>query len=352
MTKMDIIEEFKDTEYKEKLKKLNNKFNKLSKEQFQIISLIYYRYKKHKPKKYFLYFSLIYWLYFFKLLNSNDKSLSLTDRKYLNQFELIFKNEQLGDCQKYINSFFELPEWLRALKIIIKYTVLNNTVYLGLIPNYKNYLKSIWWILPWISFKKYNKIESLFQHFYFRELYKEKYYEAKEQYWLQLENVKNIDDLLVKLWNSITFILKLSKVFAYTTVRKKSIFSFYNKILRKGKNYQMLDFIWARLLFKNEKDIYKFLDEVKWIYKIENEKDYLTKRKENWYQSYHCTVYYTFEDKMFPIEFQLRTIKQEDKIKNWDISHFNYSLNNNKWDKQFIEIWKWIKYLKEKNIFN
>lgn len=126
--------------------------------------------------------------------------------------------------------------------------------------------------------------------------------------------------------------------------RKKSYFSLYSKLNRKKGD--ILDFIWARIIFDTEEDIYSFCNEFEQNHVFIKKKDYIKKPKENWYKSIHYTFITTYKDLEMLVELQLRTKDTHSHIRNAaNVSHFSYTIKENKWDKLFEEVHFWHKYI-------
>lgn len=330
--------------YTQKLSKFQVEWDKLTVEQKTLIQLIFFRYRKHFPKKYYLFFCILYWLVFFKVLSLTDSRLDQETRDLLQKFFWSFILEQTsGTPKEYIESFLALPDQLKELKIVIKYTILTwGESTLSFIWDRIKYMKGIWYLLPWVSYKKMYKIEQVFQDNYFKTLYQTEYLDSVKIYSEKLKSLENWDKILVKVVNTFWHILLQKKLFWLVLIREKTLFSFYNKVLRKKwkENIDISDILGAKLLFKSEKDIKTFLVELEKVYTVIKRKDYLSQEKDSWYRWYHITFLYTFQNLLVPIELQMRTTEGERKINSWSISHFYYSLKENKWNKKFVEIWE------------
>lgn len=330
--------------YSAKLLWFENEWNLLEKDKKILLQLIFFRYKKHFPKNYYLYFMLIYWLFYFKLITLTDLRLDKTIRDLLSQFyDSFLLEQQTSDAKEFVTSFLNLPDQLKDLKIVIKYTVLTwGEKTESLVWDMKKYLVWIWYLLPWISYKKMYKIEQVFQEYYFKWLYPNEYKEAHELYTSKLLVLDNWDKILVKVVNTLSYLLSRKWLYWLVFIREKTLFSFYNKLLRKEwvSNIEISDILWAKLLLRKESDIKTFLVELEKVYTVIKRKDYLSHEKNSGYRWYHIVFLYTFWNLVVPIELQMRTSKEETKINNWTISHFYYSLRENKWNKKFVEIRK------------
>jgi len=293
-----------------------------------------------------LYFTFIYFLFFFKSIDLNDKRLDKKNKEDLSSFYNSFIIEQTTDNSKeFITSFLQLTDELKELKIVIKYTVLLwGEKTLKLIWDKTRYIKWIWYLLPWISYRKMYKIEQVFQDYYFKYLYPEEYNYSLNLYNEKLSLFENWDKILVKVVNTLWYLLSSTKLLWLVFIREKTLFSFYNKLLRKWWNIEISDILWAKLLFKTEEEIKIFLGELEKVYTVIKRKDYLSESKKSWYRGYHIVFLYTYSNFVIPIELQMRTLEEEDKINSWSISHFYYSLRENKWNKKFVEIWEWIEH--------
>lgn len=152
------------------------------------------------------------------------------------------------------------------------------------------------------------------------------YYLNPEEY-KKIENyIQNTKELITKEHEKIISIiqekLKLENINAVIKSRIKTIYSIYNKMLkRKVPLNEIMDIRAIRIIVNDVKECYLVLGIIHslWMPIQDRIKDYIAKPKPNGYQSLHTVVY-----KSYPIEIQIRT-KGMDYIAEYGIaSHWKY----------------------------
>ncbi len=338
----------KNIENKQKLSELRTKYEKsFTKDELMLIKSISYKLKKCNLCEEIIVFCYLYWLYFFKIIEIDNVFIDKEDRKRIEILGKSFKYENSWEFKKYLISVLEMDSDLFILKMRIKSVVISFwDKFLHLIPNKKNYIKSIWYIIPLLTMK-WSKVLSLFQDIYFEYLYKEQFYEVKKFYQKRIKKIEFPWEHLNKIINEFSDIMYDENIIWKTRIRRKSYFSLYNKIKRK-KHQNIYDILWIMLIFPKISDLNKFTKvfEKNFIY-IEK-KDYIKSPKKNWYRSIHYKFMTMYRNKEIWVELQVKTQSIEKQLEWTNIkSHYNYSMNEKKWDSTFKEVTNWYKILKE-----
>ena len=119
---------------------------------------------------------------------------------------------------------------------------------------------------------------------------------------------KKSESLVQEIASEIKTLAKTHNIDAVVQSRRKSAFSIFNKIQKKGwKN--LFDIVAHRIIVKNVQDCYTMLGAVndKWKPMAGRIKDYISHPKPNLYMSLHTTVQCENEGKDVPFEVQIRT---------------------------------------------
>ena len=342
-----ILYNFKDKHLGEKFNNiLNNHFKQIPKKNQKIVKYIFYKYKNYCNKEYYIYLAFLYLHIYFKAITINHDIVSVKDRNFINQLFLLLEYEMNANPRQYIATLLNIDIHIFKLKIITKYIILCNCKECDdIIPNMDLYYKSLWWIIPLLSFKEFPKIWSFFEDIYFEKIYPKEFNWTKNYYLIQSKKFSVLWNFLIDIMIDVSTILKDLSIYWITEIRRKSLFSYYNKILKK-KWSKISDIVWIRLILNNEKNLMKFRKEFEKKFVIEKIKDYIKNPKPNWYRSLHYSFIYVHSNYNIEVELQLRTKEMDDEIRNTkEICHFIYSKNTSKWASLFSEVKKWLSYL-------
>ena len=341
---------FKNKDYEKRFNHLVKEFflskdKKITEVQQSLIEIILIHYKKFSNDEYFLFLWLLYGLLFFWLIDIENENLTDLDRKYIKLLKKSYSYEILWEKDKYIESVLEMDENLFSLKMIIKYTVLSfEEKYIKIIPNNKNYIQSIWYIIPYLTLKKF-KLLWFFQDKYFEKMYPEEYKKTKKYYYEEMNNIYLPSEHLVYVVNNLFDTMTSVWIIGKIKLRKKSLFSIYNKLIRKT-NGKITDSIWIRIVFNTLDEIKNFVDIFEETYVFKKKKDYIFSPKKSWYRSIHYDFICPYQNKEVNVELQIRTVAIDEEIKNSkDMSHYIYTVKENKWADVFKEVKYWYKYL-------
>ena len=137
----------------------------------------------------------------------------------------------------------------------------------------------------------------------------------------------------------------------YLQGRRKRLYSFYQKLLRKGNDVtKVYDVVAIRVIVSTIADCYATLGILHKIWKPAKGriKDYISQPKPNGYQSLHTTV---FDDAGDLVEFQIRTLKMHDEAEYGVAAHWHYDEQGSRLPEKDI---RWVKELAEiqKDILN
>lgn len=334
---------FKNKIIEEKYNKIKEKYYwYLSDAQKKLINIVYLHFNRCIIKDYYFYFILIYLLVFFDALDVNSNEIWEEDRNWIKDLQQIYKYEINWEVENFIVSLMKLDYDIFKLKIIIKHCLLSFDTLIPEITDNLNYIKSIWYIIPILTIRR-SKMLNLFQDEYFKRLFKNEYKKTKNYY---LDKIWNIDlrwEYVEEIINDLHDILEEKKIMWRIKIRKKTYFSIYNKLKRK-KMKDVVDIIWARIIFKNIRDLYRFAKKFEKTHFFIKKKDYIEKPKENWYQSLHYSYIKPYKSTEILVEIQLRTQDIDKKIKS-NISDLYYTIKKKKWDKKFEEIHIWYEYM-------
>lgn len=347
-----------DSTFRVKNQYLNDKVTKLmtdhkdelTDEQFKILQLILLKFKKYSNNEDFVYFIIVYSMYYFGHISADSPYLSDTHRKYLHSMKDSLKAEMNKNLKEYLTKMLEMHDDLFLLKVIIKSIILNEPEkFWVFVPDIKQYYRSIWRIIPVLSYKEYPKLLNIYQDKYFEKVYNSEFNWTKNTYQETIAKIDVVENFMVDVINDLNRLMEILWVYWRVTVRRKSYFSIYNKLKRKD-NGQINDFIWVRIVFKTEEELFKFAKMFEDKFVIVSKKNYIKNPKESWYQSLHYNFVYYYENVTKNIELQLRTEEMNEQAHRWHLGHFTYSLDQNKWDPLFKEVQEWLEVLKEINI--
>ncbi len=156
------------------------------------------------------------------------------------------------------------------------------------------------------------------------------------------------ESLIEKILGQVRQELERSGItFADIHGRKKHLYSFYQKLIKKGWNTENIhDIIALRVIVNDIGDCYATLGVVHKLWRpLKGRiKDYIAQPKPNGYQSLHTTVFY---EKGNIIEFQIRTQEMHDEAEYGVAAHWHYDNSGVKlpakdvvWAKELAHIQK------------
>ena len=141
----------------------------------------------------------------------------------------------------------------------------------------------------------------------------------------------------------------------YVYGRTKQLYSLYQKLLRKNKEFdKVYDFVALRILVRSVEDCYKLLGLLhqRWKPISGRIKDYISQPKENGYQSLHTTI---FDDDGHIIEIQIRTDEMHEEAEYGVAAHWIYKENafqqDSKTQDWLKDLSQWQKELEESQQF-
>lgn len=339
---------FKNKEYQNKFDFLvSTKCNELSKTEKSLIKIIIINYKKYSLDEYYVLLWFIYMLVFYWIIDSNNIRLSNADKSNIKLLQKCYKYEIEWDKNNFIDLITSMDNDLFILKIVIKYSILSfDHKYLNMIKNPDNYIKSIWYMIPYITLKEINLLW-FFQDIYFEKLYKKEYNKTKKNYYKNINNTDLPWSHLVDIVNDLSKIMCIAKTVWRVKLRKKTFFSIYNKLIRKATK-KIDDSIWARIIFLDLENMYRFVDYFEDTCVFNNKKDYYLFPKSNWYKSIHYTFISPYKDMEIKVDLQIRTqeiVREIKKTKN--LTHYSYTVKQNKWAELFKEVNYWYEYMEQ-----
>lgn len=296
------------------------------------------RLKKHTKDERYILLAVFRWLTFFWLIDIDNPLISDFYKKRLLILDQSYKFEMVWNKKDYLNNLFEMEHEVLLVKIVLKLTVLSYwKVFLDFIENRKNYYRFSWLIIPYLTLIE-SKFLWFFQDVYFKNVFPKKYLKTKDFYFKKIKKMELPWEHLISILNNLTDTMSDINIIWKTKIRRKTYFSIYNKM--KIKNWEdIFDILWVRIIFKSIQDLKKFTEEFESKYVILNKKDYICNPKKNGYQSIHYMFVSLFRDLEITVELQLRTEKMDRDIHwNYEISHYTYSLNKNKWSEEFKDV--------------
>ncbi len=156
----------------------------------------------------------------------------------------------------------------------------------------------------------------------FRYVYPEDYKEINQ--YLD-DYFKRSESLVQEIADEIKKLAKQHGIDAIVQSRRKSGFSIFNKIQKKGKQ-GLFDIVAHRIIVKNVQDCYTMLGAVndKWKPVEGRIKDYIANPKPNLYMSLHTTVQHEGEDGVVPFEVQIRTEEMHNYCEYGIAAHWIY----------------------------
>ncbi len=336
----------KDEVQKERFDNLYNNYSKfISNDLNLLIKNVIVIFKRHSDNEEYMVLALMYWLMYFSLIDEKHELVRKKDIKKIKQIKLSFEYEMKWDYKNFLEELLKMDNDLFLLKIIIKYSILSfEKKFINIVDNPTNYYKSIWYIIPYLTFKE-SPFLWFFQDIYFKKVYPKKFQKIRKYYIDKINKVEFPWEHMFTIVNNISELMWEAEVIWKTKVRRKTYFSIYNKLIRK-KWVSILDNIWMRIIFQKEKELKQFADHFEEKYVFINKKDFITTPKANGYQSLHYRYISPYRDTQVMIELQLRTVEMDKEIHSSDkISHFIYTVKQNKWSKHFKEVHLWYNYI-------
>lgn len=330
---------FRDKVQKERFYKLyNEKWHLLTKDLELLIKNVIVIFKRHSNDESYITLALIYWMLYFWIIDNSHEILEKSDSKKIKLIRSSFKYEMEWDYKNFLDIILAMEKDLFLFKTVIKYSILSfEKKFIKIAPNQENYYKSIWYILPYLTYIE-SPFLGFFQDVYFKKVYPKKYEKVRKFYREKVDKIEFPWEHMFTMVNNLTNIMMQSESFWNIKVRRKTYFSIYNKRIRKKWNTSM-DNIWIRVIFPDIENLKKFVKLFEEKYVFIEKKDYVKKPKINWYKSIHFKYISPYRDSQVLVELQLRTILMDKEIHSThSISHFNYTINQNKWSKNFKEI--------------
>jgi len=336
----------KDINQKQRFEKIYNE-NKdyISNDLELLIKNVIVIFKRHSSNEELIVLSLIYWLLYFCIIDKNNEHITDIDKNNLKILQKSFKYELDWDYKKFLDEAINMDEDLFLLKTVIKYSILSfEKKFINIVSNQNNYYKSIWYLIPFLTYIE-SPFLSFFQDIYFKKVYPKKFEKIRKYYIDKISKVEFPWEHMFTIVNNISEIMSEADVIWKTKVRRKTYFSIYNKLIRK-KWVWLLDTIWIRIIFQNIDDLNIFSKIFEEKYVFIDKKDFINFPKENWYKSLHYKYVSPYRDTQILVELQIRTLEMDKEINSekW-ISHFSYTVKQNKWSKLFKEVHHGYNYL-------
>lgn len=336
----------KDINQKQRFEKIYNE-NKdyISNDLELLIKNVIVIFKRHSSNEELIVLSLIYWLLYFCIIDKNSEYITKNDAENLKILKKSFKYELDWDYKSFLDEAIKMDKDLFLLKTVIKYSILSfEKKFINVVSNQTNYYKSIGYLIPYLTYIE-SPFLSFFQDIYFKKVYPKKFEKIRKYYIDKISKVEFPWEHMFTIVNNISEIMWESDVIWKTKVRRKTYFSIYNKLIRK-KWVWLLDTIWIRIIFQNIDDLNKFSKLFEEKYVFLDKKDFIYNPKENWYKSLHYKYVSPYRDTQILVELQIRTLEMDREINSdkW-ISHFSYTVKQNKWTKLFKEVHHGYNYL-------
>lgn len=167
-----------------------------------------------------------------------------------------------------------------------------------------------------------NQFHGIIEDLAFPYIYENEYKNFISQSKVEITRRQAVTDRLIQV---VTKLIDNSKIpYTQITGRPKRYYSLYKKVLQKGGLENIYDLVALRIICKNEKDCYKILSLLHEHFTplFDRVKDYISRPKENGYQSIHSTVKYEKTGDIF--ELQIRTEKMHDFAEFGVASHMSY----------------------------
>lgn len=297
---------------------------------------------------------ILHWLLLIWKIKIDNPLISDYFREKLKILKKSHRYQMDWDRKAYLESIFEMDRELFLVKMIVKLTILSYwKEYLNLIENKKNYYRFAWLLIPYLKLRE-SKFSGFFQDIYFKNLFPWKYKKTQYFYYKKFNQLELPWEHLMSILNNLTDTMSDTSITWKIKVRRKTYFSIYNKMKIKNGD-EIFDIIWVRIIFNSIGDLKKFDEIFEQKYVIIKKKDYILHPKNNWYESIHYRFLSLYWDANIMVELQIRTDKMNRDIHwNREISHFSYTLNNDKWSKEFEDVnfgMEYLnKYIEKKNV--
>lgn len=179
----------------------------------------------------------------------------------------------------------------------------------------------------------------------FKYLYPEEFHKLEYEY--EVEKKAERNNFFNRIKKELTPQLKEEKIANEIEVRFKHLYSIYQKMKTKSREFsEIYDVFALRVIVNDVNDCYKVLGIIHTIWKPKPNrfKDYIAVPKPNGYRSLHTTV---FGPDGRPVEFQIRTREMHEESIYGLAAHWHYKAqrqeNTNKqptWIKEIIDIQK------------
>lgn len=174
----------------------------------------------------------------------------------------------------------------------------------------------------------------------FRVLYPEEYSNIEER----MAFLRQQDDLIPRVEKELSDELSKHNLEAWVSGREKTIYSIYNKMVKKNLTFdQLTDIVAYRIIVESKKDCYEVLGMIHDLYKAipGRFKDYISNPKPNGYQSLHTSIIGPYAQR---IEIQIRTQEMHEVSKYGVAAHWLYKQSSGNMD---ASSYKWLQELTE-----
>ena len=174
----------------------------------------------------------------------------------------------------------------------------------------------------------------------FKVLQPEEYSNIEER----MAFLRQQDDLIPRVEKELSDELSKHNLEAWVSGREKTIFSIYNKMVKKNLTFdQLTDIVAYRIIVESKKDCYEVLGMIHDLYKAipGRFKDYISNPKPNGYQSLHTSIIGPYAQR---IEIQIRTQEMHEVSKYGVAAHWLYKQSSGNMD---ATSYKWLQELTE-----
>ena len=174
----------------------------------------------------------------------------------------------------------------------------------------------------------------------FKVLYPNEYHNIEER----LSSLRQQDDLIGKVEGELFAELKEHNLEAEVSGREKTIYSIYNKMVKKNLTFdQLTDIVAYRIIVDTPKSCYEVLGMIHNLYKAipGRFKDYISNPKPNGYQSLHTSIIGPYGQR---IEIQIRTQEMHEISQYGVAAHWLYKQNQGTAD---ATSYRWLQELTE-----
>ncbi len=174
----------------------------------------------------------------------------------------------------------------------------------------------------------------------FKVLKKEEYEKIEER----KSFLSQQDDIIERVEEELAGELKQHNIKAIVSGREKTIYSIYNKMVKKNLTFdQLTDIVAYRIIVDDKSKCYEVLGLIHNLYKAipGRFKDYISNSKPNGYQSLHTSVIGPYAQR---IEIQIRTQEMHDVSEYGVAAHWLYKQSSVQAD---VASYRWVKDLKE-----